>query len=69
MYCAKLRNELDQGYHIYQFHRRIFAQGPFDEPQAVHEPRVENVASESLSPAQRSKKKQKTDGEDDIKEA
>lgn len=66
---AKLRQELDQNWHIYQTCKRVWAMKPFDAPQAVPEPTVETVASESPSPAQPSKKKQKTESEDDTKEA
>ena len=39
---AKMRKEMDQNYHIYQWCRRVWAQKPFDEPSKVKQP-DENV--------------------------
>lgn len=44
VYCAKMKQELDSNYHIYQWNRRIWAQKPYDdEPMAEQQPVVENV--------------------------
>lgn len=66
---AKLRQELDQNWHLYQQVKRVWAQKPIDEPKkAAKEPTVENVMSESPDPTQPSKKKHKTEGEDTTEE-
>ena len=46
VYCAKLRNELDEGYHIFQYHRQVYAQKPLDDAskKEPEQPVVENVA-------------------------
>lgn len=33
VWLAKVRNEINAGYHIYQKARRVYAQKPFDEPK------------------------------------
>ena len=42
-FSAKLRQEMDQNYHIYQHCKKVWAQKPFDAPKAEQKPTVENV--------------------------
>lgn len=35
VYVAKMREELDKNYHIYQTNRRVWAQKPYDAPKSV----------------------------------
>ena len=44
VYIAKLRKELDQNYHIFNWHNRVWAQKPFDAPKEVQQPLLETVA-------------------------
>ena len=46
VWVAKLRNEIDQGYHIYNDNKRVWAQKPFDsKPKAeTQQPEVEIVS-------------------------
>ncbi len=48
VYLAKVRNELDAGYHCYQKAKRVWAQKPFDEqPNAEVKVGFENLATGS----------------------
>ena len=43
VYLAKIRKEVDSGWHIYQRARRVWAQKPFDEPKKVQDAELESL--------------------------
>lgn len=44
VYAAKVRKELEMGYHIYNKSRRVWAQKPFEAKKVGQEVEVENLA-------------------------
>ena len=43
VYLAKIRKDVDAGYHLYQTHKRIWAMKPFDAESAAKAAEIEVV--------------------------